>query len=114
SRFTVHFHYGRKTLYLTPNPDIDRPFVFNRCGLFITRDGARHTILAVLPDSPAASAGVQAGETVVDVDGKEPSRWDPYLLKERLRGPVGSSLTLRLRRGSEPPRTVALTLKEIL
>lgn len=53
-------------------------------------------ILAVLPDGPARKAGLREGETIVAVDGR-PLRDVAFpLALERLRGPAGSPVLLRI------------------
>ncbi len=67
-------------------------------------------ITGVTPGSPAATAGVKAGDILLAVDGKEVV--DPGQLRYRIavQG-VGTQIDVELRRGAEK-RTVALTLAE--
>jgi hypothetical protein len=63
----------------------------------------------VAPGTPAAKAGLLSGDTLLAVDGqaldKDPS---PDALTERLNGWVGSTVSLTVRTGDAPPRTVAV------
>lgn len=68
-------------------------------GLSVDRDEAGHLLLFPLPDSPAARAGVQAGDRLLGVDElivTETTRVDE--LTAMVRGPVGTSVTLVVER----------------
>ena len=63
SRFRVIFDWSRGRLYLIPAPDATTaPFARDRLGLVWTPDGAAMRIISVYPDSPAARAGLKAGQ----------------------------------------------------
>jgi carboxyl-terminal processing protease len=67
-------------------------------------------IIAPLEGGPAEAAGVQAGDIILAVDGKPATDWDVAKASEHMRGPEGSTLTLRLKRASLPqPVEVTLT-----
>ena len=71
SRFRVIFDWSRGRLYLIPTPDATTaPFARDRLGLVWTPDGAAMRIVSVYPDSPAARAGLKAGEVIDTVNGK--------------------------------------------
>jgi predicted aspartyl protease len=71
SRFRVIFDWSRGRLYLIPGPDATTaPFARDRLGVVWTPDGAAMRITSVYPGSPAARAGLKAGETIDAVDGK--------------------------------------------
>jgi predicted aspartyl protease len=70
-RFNVVFDHTNKTMKLIANENIDVPFNFNLTGLsFRTKDN-QIVISNVMNDSPAAKAGINAGDIVVSVDEKE-------------------------------------------
>ena len=68
--------------------------------------GSRASIISVLPDSPAAQAGMLPHDTLLSVDGG-PIR-DPDGTS-RTRGPEGSSVTLTVQRPGEAPHDLTLT-----
>jgi putative serine protease PepD len=66
--------------------------------------------MTVLPGGPGAQAGLQTGDVITAIDGKQPSdevNSPPFLQ------PPGTELHVTVQHGSET-REVILTLKEIL
>jgi regulator of sigma E protease len=53
----------------------------------------------VLPDKPAARAGIQEGDTIVAVNGRPVQQW--YDLLEQLRSSVGQTLKIEVARGGQ-------------
>ena len=64
--------------------------------LEITADGFK--VAAVTPNGPAAQAGLQAGDTIVAIDGVAISGLSQSDVIQQLRGPVGSRLAIRVAR----------------
>ena len=56
------------------------------------------SITAVTPNGPAAQAGLQAGDTIVAIDGAATSGLSQSDVIQQLRGPVGSRLAIRVAR----------------
>ena len=72
SRFNVIFVPFSNTLYLKPERKYNRGFKFDRSGIVLIASGLdlrRFTIIDVIPDSPAANAGLQKGDIIVRVNG---------------------------------------------
>lgn len=66
-------------------------------------------VMAVFDESPAAHAGLQRGDEIVTVDGKDVEGLDFDAVERLLRGPVGSKVVLQvLRQGREEPWTYTL------
>jgi len=61
--------------------------------------GLAPTIGQVLPDSPAASAGIMAGDNIVTANGRSLTFWED--LTEQVQGSEGRPLTLEIKRGKE-------------
>lgn len=53
------------------------------------------------PGGPADQAGLRAGDVVVEVDGDSTARWTLERAATRLRGAVGTDVTLVAERGGE-------------
>ncbi len=63
---------------------------------------APFTIGTVFPGAPAAQAGVQEGDQLEAVDGRETRRLELRELSQLLRGEAGQPVTLSIRRGGMP------------
>jgi carboxyl-terminal processing protease len=77
-------------------------------GLVVTLDNAQLKVVSPRDGSPAASADIKPGDIIFTID-KEPT-YDLTLpeIEQKLRGPVGSEVSLMLRRGSGTPIEVKL------
>jgi carboxyl-terminal processing protease len=72
------------------------------------------TIIAALPGSPASDAGIQPGDRIIEVDGKELRALRLDEAQKTLRGPTGSVVRLTVERpGIAAPLKFALTRREI-
>jgi len=63
-------------------------------GLIISKIGSFITVNKVLPDSPAAKAGILAGDRILSVDGTNIFDFDLAQAAELLRGKEGTTATL--------------------
>jgi regulator of sigma E protease len=69
-------------------------------------------VTAVRPNSPAAAAGIKAGDQIVTIDGKSPG--DPITLPDRMRKLGGESLTIEVRReGQSEPISLTITPEDV-
>ncbi|HEX7091639.1 MAG TPA: S41 family peptidase [Longimicrobiales bacterium] len=72
------------------------------------------TVIAPLRDTPAERAGLQAGDRIVEVDGKSTRGWTVDEAVERLRGPKGQPVDLRVARsGVDEPIPFRIVRDEI-
>jgi len=69
SRFDVTLDYGRNAAWLAPNARFGAPFHVDRSGLRIHAGDGAFDVVAVMAGSPAAQAGLRAGDRIVEVDG---------------------------------------------
>ena len=76
---------------------------FGGLGIFLEKDPESKSlvVLAVMPDTPAARAGLQSGDHVVEVDGTSTLDITRNQGTELLRGDVGQSAKLKIERGEE-------------
>jgi len=74
-------------------------------------DNASMKVIAPIDDTPAAKAGILAGDLIIAIDGKPISAIDA---SEPLRGPAGSKVVLTIvREGKPEPFDVSLTRQTI-
>lgn len=89
----------------------DQEGKFSGLGLLVTKPSATSPLLVVtpIPDTPAYRAGVRAGDVILEVDGNPTDKMTSREAVRRLKGPEGTSVTIKLGRGSAEP--ALLTLK---
>ena len=63
-------------------------------GLTLLKAGILAVVVGVAPDSPAGAAGLQIGDRVRRLDGDSIGSLSQWAIERRLRGAVGSSVTL--------------------
>jgi carboxyl-terminal processing protease len=73
-------------------------------GAYVDTRGELLTITKPLPDSPAEKVGLQAGDQVIAVDGKDVTSLKPEAVRQKVLGPEGTTVTLTIQRPdlSEP------------
>jgi S1-C subfamily serine protease len=70
SHFTVVFDYHAQTVTFIPNGTVSQPFSRDRTGLSLTQNDANaFDVLDVVPQGPAATAGVLTGDRIVALNG---------------------------------------------
>lgn len=83
-------------------------------GVMLQFDAGRVLIDSVLPDSPAARAGIKNGDVIVRIDQALVAAMDEAEVVERLRGRVSSQVKLTLTRAEDQMLTVALKRAHIV
>ena len=113
-RFTVYIDYQRKRMIFEPNASKNEPFEADMSGLGIGMNDSLTTIVvqSVAPNTPAAEAGIAAGDLIVSVDAAASNQRVLGQLRERLRRP-NERVTLVVRRGSENRRVEFVTRRAI-
>lgn len=71
------------------------------------------TIVAPIADTPAAKAGLKAGDVIAKIDGNETSGLTVDAAVAKIRGTAGTSVTLTLVRGNQPAFDVKITRANI-
>lgn len=102
-RFKVIFDYSRKRMILEPNKSINEPFEFDMSGLALVSDPPQFTTIKinrVLAGTPAAEAGLKAGDVLLEVDGRAASEFRLHALREMLKK-EGKTLSFKVKRGEE-------------
>jgi len=114
-RFVVTFDYDHQLMYLKPIAGkVDDLDTFDRSGMWLNVAEKGFGIVNVGEGTPAAKAGIAAGDIVVAVDGKAASSMHLYDLRRRLRNdPPGTQVALTVERNGKP-RTVTLVLRDLI
>jgi carboxyl-terminal processing protease len=83
-------------------------------GVQIDRRGGWITVIAPLPGTPGARAGLQAGDQIIEVNGESTKDWDTDMAVSQLRGPKGSKVRIIVARpGVDQPMPIEITREEI-
>ncbi|NJO41488.1 MAG: PDZ domain-containing protein [Cyanobacteria bacterium CRU_2_1] len=85
------------------NMQIDTSGELTGVGIQLAQDEETNELIVVAPieDTPAFQAGVLAGDIIVKIDGQTTEGMDTNAAVNLIRGPVGTSVTLTVRRGDE-------------
>ncbi len=83
-------------------------------GIEIGEQDGQIAVIAPLPDSPAAKAGIVAGDLVTAVDGKPVSGQPLDEVAKQIRGAKGSQVTVEVRTPAQPaPRSLQITRETV-
>ncbi|MGF1553140.1 MAG: S41 family peptidase [Paracoccaceae bacterium] len=74
---------------------------FGGLGIEVTMENGFVKVVAPIDDTPAANAGVEAGDYITHIDGESVLGLTLSEAVDRMRGPVGSAITVTLTRESE-------------
>ncbi|MCX2741868.1 aspartyl protease family protein [Pontibacter anaerobius] len=103
-RFTVIFDYPHQRISLIPNRKFKEPFNYNMAGFEITTPlpGANFYVVSnVIDDSPAKMVGMQPGDQLLHINGRNTNDLKLQELLNMLDSKPGSKLRLRLKREQE-------------
>jgi hypothetical protein len=114
SQFTVTFDYARERMYLHREPGAPLPS-YTRTGMLATSIDAqgRPVVGSVIPGSPAAEAGIAAGDAIAAIGGTPVAQLSPQQMFASARAPVGTAVRYTIVTGTNQ-RDVTLTLRELL
>ena len=113
--FTLGFDYGRNTVWFDPVPG--RPqqqFTYSRVGMSLYKQSPNSfTVATVLPNAPAAKAGIVAGDEIVAVNGIAVNMLSGWDMRRIVREPPGTKLTLDFTHAGQK-RSAVVTLRDLL
>jgi PDZ domain-containing protein/aspartyl protease len=114
-RFVVTLDYDRQLMYLKPIPGkIDDLDTFDRSGMWLNVGDKGFGVVSVGTGTPAAKAGLAAGDTIVAVDGDAASSIRLFDLRRRLRNDApGTEVALTVERDGKP-RKVTVVLRDLI
>ncbi|GAB3864236.1 hypothetical protein GCM10028824_01530 [Hymenobacter segetis] len=113
-RFALVIDYPHRRLLLRPNAKFREPFEHDMSGIDLLATGEdyrRFLILQVMPDSPAATAGIEANEELLSVNFLPANTFSLTQLDRMLHSEDGRVLLLVLRRPDGNLHTTTLRLK---
>jgi len=88
---------------------IDTSGEFGGLGLDIAKKGEVLVVVAPMDDTPAARAGVRAGDEILAIDGESTRLMDVARAAAKMRGPAGKRVTLTLMRpGFTQPQDITI------
>lgn len=111
SRLDPHSEFIPEQLFSVFNDVIEQEFA--GVGILVEQPVKGEPVRVVTPlvGSPALAAGVQAGDELIGIGGEDVSSFEIRDITERLRGPVGSQVMIRLRRMvDDAPRLIEIRL----
>jgi carboxyl-terminal processing protease len=82
---------------------------FGGLGIEITQQGGIPKVISPIDDTPAARAGLQPGDLIVSIDGRNTHGIDLGKIVDLLRGDPGTTVKLGLARGETTPIEVTIT-----
>ena len=86
---------------------------FGGLGMQVTMEDGAVKVVSPIDDTPAAKAGVLPGDLIVGIDRAPVSDMTLSQAVDKLRGPIGSHVTLTMRRQGVPPFELTLTRADI-
>ncbi len=82
-------------------------------GAYVDTTGDYLTIISPMPGSPAEKAGLQSGDKIIAIDGKDMTGIDGEVVRKQVLGPAGSSVILTILREGQEPFDVKVTRASI-
>jgi carboxyl-terminal processing protease len=70
---------------------------FDGIGATVSEQNGEIVIVAPIEDTPAERAGLQSGDVILEVDGESTEGWTQERAVIRIRGPRGTTVTLKVR-----------------
>lgn len=87
---------------------------FGGIGIQITHEGGRLKVLSPMVGTPAYRAGLMAGDTIVEIDGKSTSELSLEEAVRRVKGKPGTQVTLTIVHPGRPERKKLSITREII
>ncbi|HAN79620.1 MAG TPA: hypothetical protein DCQ31_18590 [Bacteroidales bacterium] len=115
-RFTITFDYSRNKIVLRPNRYFSDRYNYNMSGLEISKPFLHlpfYEIQAVQPESPGKEAGLQVGDQLLAINGKQTKNLNLDDINEKLIEGEGKKIKLLINRSGYIFKTVLQFKSEI-
>lgn len=86
---------------------------FEGIGVYADVKNKQFTIVSAIEGSPAEKAGLRSGDVIIAVNGESITGMEQSAVITKIRGPKGTSVTLKIKRGNQVPFDVKVTRDEI-
>jgi len=86
---------------------------FGGLGIEVTMENGVIKVVSPMDGTPAAKAGIQPGDLIVELDGKPVMGLTLSQAVDKMRGPIDSKIVLTVKRGTKDPFDVTLVRAEI-
>lgn len=87
---------------------------FSGIGATVSRQNDNIVIVQPIPNTPAERAGLKGGDVLLEVDGHKATGWTVEEAVLKIRGPSGTSVTLKVRHGDGKEETLVIVRGQIL
>ena len=87
---------------------------FQGIGATISQQDNFVVIVRALPDTPAERAGLQSGDVLLEVDGESAEGWSVQKAVLRIRGPQGTTVTMKIRHSDGQEETLSIVRDDVL
>ncbi len=113
-RFNLVFDYGTQHIIFERNANDAKPDVYDRSGMWINLSEGGFEVLDVVPDGPAAEAGLKVGDEITAIDGRPTAEMSLPDTRVQLKTESpGTKLRLTVRSGSST-REAVLVLRDLV
>ena len=113
-QFVITFDYSRRELWFERSAAFGMKTVQWKTGFqAVKAEGPKFRVVTVLPNTPAAAAGISVGDVITEVDGRPAGSIGQAEFSGLMRGSDGTVVRLGIVRDGTR-HSVALTLKELL
>jgi len=97
------------TSYMDPeefqmlNDELQGNLTYEGIGAWVDTSNDFLTIISPMPGSPADQAGLRSGDKIIAIDGEDMAGVDSELVRQKVLGPAGSTVTLTILRSEQEP-----------
>ena len=104
--------------YMSPemfdNMEVETKGAFGGLGIEVGMEGGVVKVISPIDDTPAAKAGVKAGDYIVQIDGIQVQGKSLMEAVNLMRGPVGTPIEITVRRKGEKKSIVLKIIREVI